>query len=144
MKSEIGIYWLCMCYASLSNFLFDASFYQNENVCHSFYRAVAKAFVFITQIARKVLAKGTHSTKFLFLTQIQMSAHKQRYKNVGLDSNEMRRRREEEGIQLRKQKREQQLIKRRNVDNLPTMDSELDNNITVRFDWVMLSADEPL
>lgn len=60
-----------------------------------------------------------------------MSAHKQRYKNVGLDSTEMRRRREEEGIQLRKQKREQQLIKRRNVDNFPTMDSEAENTITV-------------
>lgn len=60
-----------------------------------------------------------------------MSAHKQRYKNVGLDSNEMRRRREEEGIQLRKQKREQQLIKRRNVENLPTMDSENEITITV-------------
>lgn len=60
-----------------------------------------------------------------------MSAHKQRYKNVGLDSNEMRRRREEEGIQLRKQKREQQLIKRRNVENLPTMDSENEVSITV-------------
>lgn len=59
-----------------------------------------------------------------------MSAHKQRYKNVGLDSTEMRRRREEEGIQLRKQKREQQLIKRRNVDNFPTMDSEVDSTIT--------------
>lgn len=46
-----------------------------------------------------------------------MSAHKQRYKNTGLDSSELRRRREEEGIQLRKQKREQQLTKRRNVDN---------------------------
>ena len=41
--------------------------------------------------------------------------HKHRYKNVGLDSQELRRRREEEGIQLRKQKREQQLFKRRNV-----------------------------
>lgn len=60
-----------------------------------------------------------------------MSAHKQRYKNVGLDSSEMRRRREEEGIQLRKQKREQQLIKRRNVDNFQTMDNELENTITV-------------
>lgn len=60
-----------------------------------------------------------------------MSAHKQRYKNVGLDSNEMRRRREEEGIQLRKQKREQQLTKRRNVDNLPTMDGEIDSSFNV-------------
>lgn len=41
--------------------------------------------------------------------------HKYRYKNVGLDSQELRRRREEEGVQLRKQKREQQLFKRRNV-----------------------------
>ena len=31
------------------------------------------------------------------------------YKNKGMDSDEMRRRREEEGIQLRKQKREQQV-----------------------------------
>ncbi len=46
------------------------------------------------------------------------SNHKQRYKNQGLDSQELRRRREEEGIQLRKQKREQQLFKKRNV-NLP-------------------------
>lgn len=45
-----------------------------------------------------------------------MEMHKQRYKNSGLDPDEMRRRREEEGIQIRKQKREQQLIKRRNVD----------------------------
>ena len=46
----------------------------------------------------------------------QPNAHKHaRYKNAGLDSEAMRRRREEEGIQLRKQKREQQLFKRRNV-----------------------------
>eukprot|EP00063_Salmo_salar_P031329 XP_014006164.1 PREDICTED: importin subunit alpha-4-like [Salmo salar] len=37
------------------------------------------------------------------------------YKNKALNPQEMRRRREEEGIQLRKQKREEQLFKRRNV-----------------------------
>ena len=46
--------------------------------------------------------------------------HKDRYKNQGLNASEMRRRREEEGIQLRKQKREQQLAKRRNVADLVT------------------------
>jgi len=44
------------------------------------------------------------------------SSHKHRYKNPTLDSAELRRRREEEGLQLRKQKREQHLNKRRNVN----------------------------
>ncbi|XP_061430788.1 importin subunit alpha-6 isoform X1 [Lethenteron reissneri] len=50
------------------------------------------------------------------------------YKNKALNPQEMRRRREEEGIQLRKQKREQQLFKRRNVDN-PNEDVSMDNGI---------------
>uniref|UniRef100_UPI00358EECC7 importin subunit alpha-7-like isoform X2 n=1 Tax=Myxine glutinosa TaxID=7769 RepID=UPI00358EECC7 len=50
------------------------------------------------------------------------------YKNKALNTQEMRRRREEEGIQLRKQKREQQLFKRRNVD-IPGEDVMMDNNI---------------
>lgn len=43
------------------------------------------------------------------------STHKNKYKNYSLDSQELRRRREEEGIQLRKQKRENALCKRRNL-----------------------------
>uniref|UniRef100_A0A1A9X113 IBB domain-containing protein n=1 Tax=Glossina brevipalpis TaxID=37001 RepID=A0A1A9X113_9MUSC len=55
-------------------------------------------------------------TKAIFSGMKNMSTtHRHRYKNAGLDSSEMRRRREEEGIQIRKQKREQQLTKRRNV-----------------------------
>ncbi|XP_044761473.1 importin subunit alpha-7 isoform X2 [Coccinella septempunctata] len=62
------------------------------------------------------------------------SAHKHRYKNAALDSVELRRRREEEGVQLRKQKREQQLNKRRNVnlnqlvpDDMETFQVEVDS-----------------
>uniref|UniRef100_A0A8C5AT19 Importin subunit alpha n=1 Tax=Gadus morhua TaxID=8049 RepID=A0A8C5AT19_GADMO len=62
-----------------------------------------------------------------------------RYKNKALNPEEMRRRREEEGLQLRKQKREQQLFKRRNVDMLseeaamfesPLVDSYLNSPVT--------------
>lgn len=50
------------------------------------------------------------------------SAHKNKYKNYSLDSQELRRRREEEGIQLRKQKRENALCKRRNLKEGLVMD----------------------
>lgn len=43
------------------------------------------------------------------------NAHRNRYKNTGVDAQELRRRREEEGIQLRKQKRDTELSKRRNL-----------------------------
>lgn len=51
--------------------------------------------------------------------------HKNRYKNAGLDSTELRRRREEEGVQLRKQKRETELYKRRNLAASPGADGEV-------------------
>lgn len=56
---------------------------------------------------------------------MSVPSHKYRYKNTGLDSQELRRRREEEGVQLRKQKREQQIFKRRNV-NFPTLSDDGD------------------
>lgn len=60
--------------------------------------------------------------------------HRYRYKNTGLDAQELRRRREEEGVQLRKQKREDELRKRRNLstsaDEWPPGSQSDDNNIT--------------
>ncbi|XP_026466341.1 importin subunit alpha-6 [Ctenocephalides felis] len=53
--------------------------------------------------------------------------HKHRYKIVGVDSQELRRRREEEGVQIRKLKREQQLSKRRNVAASMEDDPDLPN-----------------
>lgn len=53
----------------------------------------------------------------------------------------MRRRREEEGIQLRKQKREQQLIKRRNVDVPVSMESDIIQvgmRVLVEMSWLKL------
>lgn len=52
----------------------------------------------------------------VFFFQMSNPRHKLAYKYANLDATELRRRREEEGIQIRKAKREQQLIKRRNVN----------------------------
>jgi len=57
------------------------------------------------------------------------NAHKHaRYKNQGMDVQEMRRIREEEGIQLRKQKREQQLFKKRNVGGENVQDDNVSSS----------------
>lgn len=54
--------------------------------------------------------------------------HRHRYKNQGLDSQELRRRREEEGVQLRKQKRETELYKRRNL-NVPEAEQDVSSTV---------------
>uniref|UniRef100_A0A665THM3 Importin subunit alpha n=1 Tax=Echeneis naucrates TaxID=173247 RepID=A0A665THM3_ECHNA len=68
------------------------------------------------------------------------------YKNKALNPQEMRRRREEEGIQLRKQKREEQLFKRRNVCvpsndesmlECPIQDPDISSTVPVTGDGVI-------
>ncbi|XP_075961483.1 importin subunit alpha-6-like [Anarhichas minor] len=68
------------------------------------------------------------------------------YKNKALNPQEMRRRREEEGIQLRKQKREEQLFKRRNVCaplnnesmlEYPIQDPDISSTVPVAGDEVI-------
>uniref|UniRef100_A0A667X3T6 Importin subunit alpha n=1 Tax=Myripristis murdjan TaxID=586833 RepID=A0A667X3T6_9TELE len=49
------------------------------------------------------------------MSQGKDNARLKSYKNKSLNADEMRRRREEEGLQLRKQKKDEQLFKRRNV-----------------------------
>lgn len=64
-----------------------------------------------------------------------MSDHRARYKNSGLDAKELRRRREEEGVQLRKQKRDDVLSKRRTLG--PSARDEMvddDDTSTIRGD----------
>ncbi|XP_013777703.1 importin subunit alpha-7-like [Limulus polyphemus] len=57
------------------------------------------------------------------------TSRRSQYKNAGLDAQELRRRREEEGVQLRKQKREHELYKRRNLDtSSPLQDSEVSSS----------------
>lgn len=75
------------------------------------------------------------------------SAHKHRYKNTALDSVELRRRREEEGVQLRKQKREQQLNKRRNFnvnqvlpDDIELLENDLLSPVTTGVTPEMVQA----
>jgi len=63
-----------------------------------------------------------------------------RYKNKALNLEEMRRRREEEGIQLRKQKRELQLFKRRNVELLNEEEAPFESPL---MDPFFMSASNP-
>jgi len=75
-----------------------------------------------------------------------MSSHKNRYKNYSLDSQELRRRREEEGIQLRKQKRENALCKRRNLKDASVMEeaTSTTNEPKVDIDSIPLLTEDIL
>lgn len=56
------------------------------------------------------------------------SALPAKYKTRGLTQEESRRRREEEGVQLRKQKRDEQLSKRRNIaQSVQSSNQDFDN-----------------
>lgn len=63
-----------------------------------------------------------------------MSDHRARYKNSGLDAKELRRRREEDSVQLRKQKRDDVLSKRRTLAPVNSKDDIIpdDDSIEVR------------
>ncbi len=59
------------------------------------------------------------STSYASNTSANSGQHRYRYKNTGFDAQELRRRREEEGVQLRKQKRDHELHKRRHLATSP-------------------------
>eukprot|EP00794_Sanderia_malayensis_P000412 gene412-1047_t len=63
-----------------------------------------------------------------------MSSRIGKYKNKALDSSELRRRREETGIQLRKAKREEQLFKKRNVGDSTEVADGAGNQFGPGFD----------
>jgi importin subunit alpha-2 len=68
-----------------------------------------------------------------------------RYKNKGLTLDELRRRREDEGVQLRKQKRDEQIAKRRNMTDCD-VENEYDmicdnNNTAIDLSTSIASAD---
>ena len=57
--------------------------------------------------------------------------HRHKYKNTGKDAQELRRIREEEGVQLRKQKRDSELCKRRNLAITSSGDEMEDANSVI-------------
>lgn len=73
-----------------------------------------------------------------------MSDHRARYKNTGLDARELRRRREEDSVQLRKQKRDDVLSKRRTLAPANIRDDMIDDeeSTTLRPDTIPESNQE--
>lgn len=73
-----------------------------------------------------------------------MSDHRARYKNNGLDAKELRRRREETSIQLRKQKREHELSKKRTYAPVEFDGNVLDRCVDEDIDTKHNQCDEKL
>lgn len=68
---------------------------------------------------------------------MSQGGHRQKYKTGGSDSTELRRRREEEGVQLRKQKRENELYKRRNLTETA---GDIEGSVTSTVEDTTLAA----
>uniref|UniRef100_A0AAR2KEC9 Importin subunit alpha n=1 Tax=Pygocentrus nattereri TaxID=42514 RepID=A0AAR2KEC9_PYGNA len=71
------------------------------------------------------------------MSQGKDNARLRSYKNKSLNTDEMRRRREEEGLQLRKQKKDEQLFKRRNVATVEE-DSTLEDDGVISEDMTQM------
>ncbi|KAG9508651.1 Importin subunit alpha-4, partial [Fragariocoptes setiger] len=78
-----------------------------------------------------------------------LESHRSKYKNAALSAQELRRRRDEQGVQLRKQKREQALCKRRTMtyentsDDLMTESDPTPNAIPSDPDHLSLLGEPP-
>ncbi|XP_028412948.1 importin subunit alpha-7-like isoform X2 [Dendronephthya gigantea] len=73
------------------------------------------------------------------MSTVNQNTRLKSYKNKGLDAEELRRRREEEGVQIRKAKREEHVFKRRNVeegrfDSTPELVALLHDPVGARLD----------
>uniref|UniRef100_A0A8C2KR84 Importin subunit alpha n=1 Tax=Cyprinus carpio TaxID=7962 RepID=A0A8C2KR84_CYPCA len=72
------------------------------------------------------------------MSQGKDNARLKSYKNKSLNTDEMRRRREEEGLQLRKQKKDEQLFKRRNVATVEEDGTLEDDGIVISEDMIQM------